>query len=168
MSRGIPLAKLEEEFTAQLWADHRYARTHGFKAPKGNRYEQMLRRHGGSETAHRLLRNKVQPGLTDCAELGLLNISIESRVIELRWRPLFSPAEIAEAQRRLDAQRRLLAQASQAEVPSNGQPAAIDNTAAVSDAQTREIYRRLDVIIAEVAAIRQGLNGLDRGLRGRA
>jgi hypothetical protein len=150
-----------------LWVDHRYARTHGFKAPKGNRFEQMLRRHGGCETAHRLLRNKEQLGLTDVAKLGLLDISIEFRVIEPRWRRLFSPAEIAEAQHRLDKQHRLVAQASQGAAPSNGQPAAIDDAAAI-DAKTREIHRRLDAIIAEVAAIREDLNGPDRGLPGRA
>jgi hypothetical protein len=62
----------------------------------------MLRRHRGSDTAHRLLRNKVQPGLTDRAKLGLLDMSIEARIIEPPWHPLFSPAEIAETQRRLE------------------------------------------------------------------
>jgi hypothetical protein len=67
----------------------------------------------------------------------------------------------------LNEQRGMMAQASQAAMPSNGQPAAIDDAAAM-DAQTREIHRRLDAIIAEVAAIREDLNGLDRGLCSRA
>lgn len=65
-------------------------------------FKGMLDRYGGLETAHRLLAKKeIQAGLMKLWELGLLDQSMEALVIQERFGPLFTPAEIQEAQRRL-------------------------------------------------------------------
>lgn len=66
-------------------------------------FMQMLEKHGGVETAKRLLKGKEpQTGLYRLWELGILNVSMEAYVILEKYRPLFTADEIQEARRRLD------------------------------------------------------------------
>lgn len=100
------LDTLAQEFDKLVWEDLKYARASGFKPPYGNRYEQMLRRWGAVETGKRLVRaSKVQVGLSSAARFAGVDRTIEARMIEPRFRPLFSAAELAEAQRRIAAYR---------------------------------------------------------------
>lgn len=119
-------ATLEAAFDKQIRADFQALRAAGFKHPKGIRVWQMVLRYGAAETARRLLRGnvKTQFGLSESAEFGMLDRSIEARVCEPQFEPLFSPAERTEAQRRLDEQRRLQAQADAVSSarPERGEP----------------------------------------------
>ena len=64
----------------------------------------MVHQHGGVAAAKRLLRaSPAQTGLTKLWELGRLDISMESLVVQERWRPLFSDAERQTAWERLNA-----------------------------------------------------------------
>lgn len=113
---------LDAAFDKQIREDFQALRAAGFKHPKGIRFWQMVLRHGAAETARRLLRGnvKAQFGLAESAEFGMLDRSIEARVCEPQFEPLFSPAERTEAQRRLDEQRRLLAQAGEPDKLGDG------------------------------------------------
>jgi hypothetical protein len=66
-------------------------------------FKRMLDEHGGVETAKRLLAKKEpQEWLFKLWELGILDQSVEAKVIEERFQPLFSEAEIQEARRQLE------------------------------------------------------------------
>jgi hypothetical protein len=124
-------AALDAVFDKQIREDFQALRDAGFKHPKGIRFWQMVLRHGAAETARRLLRGnvKTQFGLAESAEFGMLDRSIEARVCEPQFEPLFSPAERTEAQRRLDEQRRLLAPAGGPDKPGE----AVDTKEAEAD-----------------------------------
>jgi len=63
----------------------------------------MIEEHGAVDAAKRLLATeKVQTGLMRPWELKSLKKSMEALVIQERFRPLFTDAELAEAHRRLD------------------------------------------------------------------
>jgi hypothetical protein len=65
-------------------------------------FKQMIDQYSGLNTAKRLLAKAgIQEGLMKLWELGLLKQSMEALVIQERFRPLFTEAEIAEARRRL-------------------------------------------------------------------
>ncbi len=67
------------------------------------RFYQMLRKDGGVETAKALLaKHETQAGLAGVWEIGRLDLSMESIVLEERFRALFNDAERNEAKRRLD------------------------------------------------------------------
>ena len=67
-------------------------------------FKQMLDEHGGVETAKRLLaKAEIQQGLMRLWEMKLLDHSMEALVIQERFRPLFTDAEVQEARRRLEA-----------------------------------------------------------------
>lgn len=64
---------------------------------------QMLHQYGGVETAKRLLAASTpQTGLYRMWELGLLKETVEAHVIQEKYRPLFTEAEVQEARRRLE------------------------------------------------------------------
>ncbi len=64
---------------------------------------QMVQEHGGVGAAKRLLAAKnAQQGLFTLKRLDLLDHSMEVLVLEEKFQPLFSRAEIAEARRRLE------------------------------------------------------------------
>jgi hypothetical protein len=66
-------------------------------------FKQMIDQHGGLESAKRLLAKlEIQEGLMKLWELNLLDQSMEALVIQDRFRPLFTEAEVAEAHRRLE------------------------------------------------------------------
>jgi hypothetical protein len=76
------------------------AAEHGYHATY---FRQMVERHGGVEAARRLLADSnIQSGLLKLWELGLLGHSMEAIVVQVRYQPLFSSDEIAEARRRLE------------------------------------------------------------------
>ena len=66
-------------------------------------FKQMLDQYRGVETAKRLLaRSEIQPGLMRLWELKLLGKSVEATVLQDRFQPLFTQAELDEAYRRLE------------------------------------------------------------------
>jgi hypothetical protein len=68
-------------------------------------YLRMLGEYGGLETARRLLRpaGAYAAGLTTLWELRRPDLTVEALVRRPRWAGLFTEAELAEAERRLDA-----------------------------------------------------------------
>lgn len=64
-----------------------------------------VRRHGGLETAHRMLlplkNESIQSGLQALIDAGRADISVESLVLRPQFQPLFSELELNEARRRL-------------------------------------------------------------------
>lgn len=93
---------LETEFTDALRGTYEAARKRGYVATY---FLQMLEEHGGVETAKRLLaKSDAQMGLSRLWELGLLHESMEAVIWDnTRFHPLFTPSEIEEAHKRLDA-----------------------------------------------------------------
>ena len=62
----------------------------------------MLGEHGGLGTARILLQAEaISEGYEALWERGGLGLTVEAVVLDPRWRPLFSPAELAIARRRL-------------------------------------------------------------------
>ena len=63
---------------------------------------QMLYKHGGVETAHRLLASPTpQPGIGKLWECGRLDLTVEYLVLDQRFESLFGEHELKEARRRL-------------------------------------------------------------------
>ena len=64
----------------------------------------MLSEHGGAETARRLLaKSESQTGLFELWNLGILHESMEAVICDNpRYQSLFTPAELGEANRRLE------------------------------------------------------------------
>ena len=140
----------QAEFDRLMWEDFTYSREHGFKAPKGNRFLQMLRRWKGAETARRLMRNRSLGALSEAARLGFLDRTPEARMLDERFAAIFTAVEIATARQRYDEQVRLLA-------ALKGQPATAPANDA-GDATMREsIETRLAAIEELTASIRQDL-----------
>ena len=68
-----------------------------------NYFKQMLDRHGGVETAKRLLiQGSAQEGLYRLWELSALELSVEATVLRDEFASLFDEREMAEAKRRLE------------------------------------------------------------------
>ena len=66
------------------------------------RFYQMVHKHGGLETARRLLsRETSSTGLNKLRECGRLDISMEAQVLKPKFTPLFSDAERDVARDRL-------------------------------------------------------------------
>ena len=63
---------------------------------------QMMRRHGGVAAAKQLLGiSAVRSGLTELSEQGRLDMSVESLILQERWKPLFSAGDLTLARQRL-------------------------------------------------------------------
>jgi hypothetical protein len=68
-----------------------------------NYYLRGVRNKGGLPYAKQLLtpRRKIDSGLQGLKDAGRPDLSVEARVLKARYAPLFTPAEITEARRRL-------------------------------------------------------------------
>ncbi|MBI5017582.1 MAG: HNH endonuclease [Deltaproteobacteria bacterium] len=74
----------------------------------GHYFLRSVKRHGGLATAKRMLQKRLsnpseQKGFRALVEAGRPDLSLESLVLNARFRALFTPEELAEAQRRLDS-----------------------------------------------------------------
>lgn len=68
------------------------------------RFLQMVTQSGGLATAHKLLApNEVQYGFTELWEHKRLDLTVESLVLQDRWRGFFTKDELAVARLRLRA-----------------------------------------------------------------
>jgi hypothetical protein len=93
--------KLEQEFTEALEGTIRAAKSKGYIP---SYFIQMLAKHGGVNTAKRLLADKdTQSGLFTLWELGLLHESMEAIVLIEKFQSLFSLEELQEARNRLES-----------------------------------------------------------------
>ena len=89
----------ESDFHHAMMGVYENARQHEYFATY---FKGMLDRHGGLETARRLLaKQEIQAGLMKLWELGLLDRSMEALVVQDRFAQLFTRTEIEEARRRL-------------------------------------------------------------------
>ena len=90
---------LDDEYHHSMMAIYEREKDYGYNAAY---FKQMLDQYGGVEAAKRLLaKQEVQQGLMKLWEMGHLGNSVEAHVIQPRFQPLFTEAEIAEARRRL-------------------------------------------------------------------
>jgi 5-methylcytosine-specific restriction protein A len=94
---------LESEFDSAMEALYYHAgRDAGYWA---NYFNRDLRQLGGLATAKRLLKprrgSSVHKGFQALIDAGMTHISVEQLVLTARFRGLFTPDEIAEAERRL-------------------------------------------------------------------
>ena len=92
---------LKEEFTQALEGTVEAAKARNYIPTY---FMQMLSDHGGVETVKRLLAtSEPQTGIFELWNLGILHESMEVVICDNpRFQPLFEPAEIAEAHRRLE------------------------------------------------------------------
>ena len=92
---------LEEEFEkAMIEVDKGCKRHIGYNAKL---FRAMLANHGGREAAKKLLAGpRVQSGFEYLWKRGRLDLSMEAVILNSKYRPLFTPQEIAEAQKRLE------------------------------------------------------------------
>ena len=94
------MTTLEEQFHHAMIGVYENAKDHAYFATI---FKRMLDEYKGLETAKRLLAKKeIQAGLMKLWEMKLLSQSMEASVIQERFKPLFTDAEIAEARRRLE------------------------------------------------------------------
>ncbi len=94
------MGELSDEFHAAMIGVYERAKQQEYFATY---FKGMLDQHGGVVTAKRLLaKREIQDGLMRLWEMGLLESSMEALVVQERFQPLFSGAEIAEARRRLE------------------------------------------------------------------
>jgi 5-methylcytosine-specific restriction protein A len=98
--------RLEDELYAEMENGYRRAGTEfGYWAKY---FIRDLRVKGALKTAKNMLRpqkktEKIHRGLQRLLDAGRTDISLERLVLQERFRSLFTPAELAEAQRRLDS-----------------------------------------------------------------
>jgi hypothetical protein len=100
----MAITPLERRLRERLLRDSAQAMRAGFRPP--TRFLSMLSELGPIQTAVALLATKQwQDGFTDLCELGLAELSLEARIIEEEWRPLFTdyPVIVVEAERRMAA-----------------------------------------------------------------
>ncbi len=91
---------LEEQFHHAMIGVYENAKEHDYFATY---FKRMIDQYGGLGAAKRLLATQeIQEGLMKLWELNCLGQSMEALVIQERYQPLFTQAEIAEARRRLD------------------------------------------------------------------
>jgi hypothetical protein len=94
------MQSLEEQFQHAMIGVYENAKSHDYFATY---FKRMVDQFRGLGTAKRLLAKPgIQEGLMKLWELGCLDQSMEALVIQERFRPLFTEAEIAEARRWLD------------------------------------------------------------------
>ncbi len=94
-------SSLEQRFEAEMWGIHETAkqRCRGYQ---GTRFAQMLKEHGGVETAKRLLESKaIHDGFTDLLLCGCSHLTAEFLMLKPEYGPLFSDYDRSEARRRL-------------------------------------------------------------------
>ena len=86
---------------------HRALENHVYADIKSHNFPmfllQAMRRHGGVFAAKQLLGiSPVRSGLIELCEQGRLDTSVESLMLQARWKPLFSADELKLARRRLN------------------------------------------------------------------
>jgi hypothetical protein len=92
---------LEEEFDKRMQELYRAGKVEGkFSAPL---FAELLREHGGLETARRFLHSlDYAPGFTKLWERNRLDLTVEAVIAgEAKWHPLFTPEEIEICRKRL-------------------------------------------------------------------
>ena len=91
---------LEIEFHQSMLRIYKLAKEDCQYTP--TRFLQMVQEYGGLKTAKRLLANQeMQSGLTTLWECGRMDLSMEALVINPKYQPLFTEAEIETARARL-------------------------------------------------------------------
>lgn len=98
------LAALEKKLYAHLLETYELAgRQTGYW---GKRFLIALKKHGASVTAKRMMKPSrkmvATPGLQTLIDAGRTDLSVEAAVLLPQFQSLFTPAELAEARRRLD------------------------------------------------------------------
>jgi hypothetical protein len=94
------MTDLEKQFHSAMISVYENAKDHDYFATY---FKRMLDDYEGVETAKRLLaKQEIQAGLMKLWEMKLLSQSMEALVIQERFKPLFSDAEISEAYRGLE------------------------------------------------------------------
>jgi hypothetical protein len=94
------MSSLEDQFHHAMIGVYENAKQHDYFATY---FKRMIDEYGGVQAAKRLLANQeIQTGLMVLWEKHLLDQSMEALVIQDRFKPLFTPQEIAEAHRRLE------------------------------------------------------------------
>ncbi|HJS20651.1 MAG TPA: hypothetical protein VJ785_18030 [Anaerolineales bacterium] len=94
------MTTLEEQFHHAMIGVYENAKDHDYFATY---FKRMLDEYHGVETAKRLLAKPgIQEGLMKLWEMKQLHQSMEAFVVQERFKPLFTDAEIAEAHRRLE------------------------------------------------------------------
>jgi len=92
---------LNDLFTAEMREIHERAKVK-CQGYRGTRFEQMIQRYGGVDTAKRLLAGKeIKDGFTDLLLCRCPELTAEALVLKPEYETLFSPAERQEAARRL-------------------------------------------------------------------
>jgi hypothetical protein len=95
------MSELEDQFNQAMIGVYENAKKHEYFATY---FKRMIDERGGVGTAKHLLeKQEIQEGLMRLWNLGLLDQSMEALVVQEQYQPLFTPAEIAEANRRLEA-----------------------------------------------------------------
>jgi hypothetical protein len=93
------MTEIEAQFHHAMIGVADFANAHKF----GFKFRLMIEQHGAVQAAKQLLATQeIQAGLIRLWELKSLTNSMEALVIQERFLSLFTDAEIAEAQRRLD------------------------------------------------------------------
>ena len=94
------MTPLEKEFEAAMLDTYEQAKRFKYYPIY---FLRMVQEHGGVGAAKRLLAaQSAQQGLFTLWELGGLDFSMEALLLQEKFQPLFSEAELAEAHQRLD------------------------------------------------------------------
>jgi hypothetical protein len=94
------MASLEDQFDQAMIGVYENAKDHEYYATY---FKRMIDQYGGVQAAKRLLaKQEIQEGLMKLWGMHLLGQSMEALVIQERFQPLFTEAEIGEARRRLE------------------------------------------------------------------
>jgi hypothetical protein len=93
------MTDLQQQFHHAMIGVYENAKDHDYFATY---FKRMIDQYDGLGAAKRLLsKPEIQEGLRRLWELHLLDRSMEALVIQERFKPLFTEAEIAETRRRL-------------------------------------------------------------------
>lgn len=95
------MGKLEDQFNLAMFEIYRRAKDEA-RYP-ANIFLQMITERGGLDTARYLINQpKPSDGYTHLYERDRLDLTVEAMIVENEiWHPLFTPAEIDKARRRL-------------------------------------------------------------------
>lgn len=97
-------AVIERRFDAAMLDIYYEASRLGYRP---TRFLEMVRQHGGVETAHRLLAvDKIHDGLAELFLLGRLDLTVEHHVLLPEYRSMFSADERRTARARLGIEER--------------------------------------------------------------
>ncbi len=97
-SETVDTSSLEKEFHLAMIHVDDEAKKIGHNATK---FREMLRKHGGKETARRLVISPASETFTKFFLKGRVDLTVEALVVQERWKPLFSEDVLRAAQLRL-------------------------------------------------------------------